>query len=142
MYRLALLLLLGLFLFSCADEKNQYPTYAENKTDITIESLIVNQKFPEGGELVFQARNNSQNTCNRLTINVNLFSKDKKTIAVLEISNPKIGCTKKYVGPITIKITAKQRLTNPLFVNHNPLIPDLETEICKTPKHIRKTIIK
>ena len=81
---------MGLFLFSWADEKNQYPTYAENKTDITIESLIVNQKFPEGGELVFQAKNNSQNTCNRLTINVNLFSKDKKTIAVLEISNPKI----------------------------------------------------
>ena len=89
-YKLILLLLFGLFLFSCTDEKNKYSAYAEHETDITIKSLIINQKFPEGGELIYQAKNNSQNTCNRLTINVNLVSKNKKIIGVLGISTPKI----------------------------------------------------
>lgn len=89
-YKLILLLLFGLFLFSCTDEKNKYSAYAEDETDIAIENLIINQNFPEGGEIIFQAKNISQNTCNRLTINVNLLSEDKKTIAILGISTPKI----------------------------------------------------
>ena len=62
----------------------------KNCLNITIKSLIINQKFPEGGELIYQAKNNSQNKCNRLTINVNLVSKNKKIIGVLGISTPKI----------------------------------------------------